>query len=281
MSSFIDHSNFTFYDKDLSNNDDVNDLIALFGYKKLNIDGVYHVSAKARISPSIKNPSRTFACNVDATFNILELCRALNIKKLIYSASSSAYGNTIKLPNMPNDPINCNNPYSITKYIGEELCKTWSKCYGINTISLRYFNVYGARSQLEGQYAPVVGIFFRQLLQEKKPMTIIGTGEQLRDFTYISDVINANLAAMKKCEKHTGRVFNVGYGVNYSINKLAKLISGEFEYIPARAHDAKETLASIKDTIRHLDWEPVVPLEMGIEIMRDYYTKLFTNEEQN
>ena len=271
----INHENISFYEKDLSDVDDVNDVISLLGYQKNKIDGAFHVAAKARIQPSIENPGRTFSCNVQGTFNVLELCRALNIGSLIYSASSSAYGSTDKIPNRIDDETNCLNPYALTKFVGEELCKTWSACYGINTVCLRYFNVYGSRSQLVGQYAPVMGIFFRQKLKEMSAMTITGDGEQRRDFTHVSDVVNANLLAMEKSEKVSGKIFNIGCGKNYSINDVAKFIGGETRYIPERQNESRKTLADITETKELLGWNPNVSLEEGIELMRKHYEKLF------
>ena len=271
----INHKNITLYEKDLSDVDQVNNIISLLGYHKNDIDGVFHVAAKARIQPSIKNPGRTFSCNVQGTFNVLELCRALKVKNLVYSASSSAYGSTDDIPNRTQNKTNCLNPYALTKFVGEELCKTWSACYGINTVCLRYFNVYGPRAQLEGQYAPVMGIFFRQKLKEKSFMTITGDGEQRRDFTYVSDVVNANLLAMEKCEKVSGKIFNIGCGENYSINDVAKFIGGEIKFISERPNESKKTLADITETKELLGWKPEIFLEKGVELMRKHYEKLF------
>ena len=279
MASFISNENFTFFKKDISDIKQVNDLIALFGYKKLKIDGCFAVAALPRIQPSIQNPGRTFACNVDGTFNVLEMCRALDIKNIVYSASSSAYGITDKLPNHPNDPTNCLNPYSVSKLIGEKLMQSWATCYQMNTVCLRYFNVYGPRSQLSGQYAPIIGLLFRQLLQEKNVMTIVGDGEQTRDMTHVSDVVSANVQAMKKCKEFSSRVFNVGCGKNYSINQIADMINGERTHIPPRPAEARDTLADISDTVKCLEWQPVINLRDGIEMMRKYYEELLRNDE--
>ena len=279
MSSFINNENFKFFEKDFSDTEQMNDLIALLGFQKVSFDGIFHVGGLPRITPSIANPARTFACNVIGTFAMLEFARALKINRFVYSASSSAYGQTDKLPNSTSDDENCNNPYSVTKWIGEELCTTWAKCYGINTVSLRYFNVYGPRSQLAGSaYDPLIGIFYRQKLKEKVPMTIVEPGTQRRDMTYVSDVVSANLAAMEKCHLFPGRVFNVGTGKNYSVLDVARMVSGETAFIPPRLHDAKATLADIRDTTECLGWTPKVSFEEGIELMRQHYTELFKDE---
>ena len=271
----VDNENFVLYQKDISDTEQVNDLISILGHLKVNVEGVFHVAAKARIQPSIKNPGRTIASNVVGTFNILELCRALKIQNLVYSASSSVYGLTDKLPNQVNDEDNCLNPYAVSKFVGEKLCSTWSRCYGINTVSLRYFNVYGERSQLVGPYAPVIGIFFRQLFKEKTLMTIVGDGEQKRDFTHVADVVDANLLAMNKCDENSGKTFNIGCGKNYSINQVAAMIGGDFIHIAPRPGEARETIADISETMKCLDWQPTIDLTRGIEIMRKHYEGLF------
>lgn len=278
MSSFRNHKDFTFINKDFSDVDEVNDMIAMLGFKKIKIDGMFMVGARARIQPSISNPSRTFACNVIGTFNLLEFCRALDIKNVVYSGSSSMYG-AGTLPNKPDDKDECLNPYSSTKLLGEKLCKTWHKCYGINCVVLRYFNIYGPRSQLSGGYAPVIGNFFMQRLREKKPMTIVGTGEQRRDLTYVADVVDANILAMENCERVTGKTFNVGTGKNYSVNQIAELIGGQTTFIPPRPAELEATLADITETTAELGWIPKVSLEEGIELARKHYTELFKNEQ--
>jgi len=184
---------------------------------------------------------------------------------VIYSGTSSLYGHQNAIPFQPNMPTDCLNPYSMSKWMGEQICKLYDQLYGFNSTTLRYFNVYGPREPLKGQYAPVVGLFKRQN-REGKPMTIIGDGTQKRDFTYISDVVNANiLAASANLKGH--RVYNVGTGKSISINHLAGLIGENIVYTDKRPAEVYETLADIKSTVRDLGWKPVVELE---RVINDY-----------
>ena len=168
------------------------------------VDCVFHLAAEARIQPAIKNPIRSAQTNVVGTCNVLQAARENGVERVIYSSTSSAYGlsNTPPLTeDMPND---CLNPYSVTKTCGEQLCDMYTKLFGLKTLTLRYFNVYGERQPLKGQYAPVVGIFLRQV-ESGEPMTIVGDGLQRRDFTHVSDAVEANILAMNsEATKHMG-----------------------------------------------------------------------------
>lgn len=240
-------------------------------FKRHNPDVVFHIAAEARIQPCIEDPLKAVETNVVGTTTILELSRRYKVKRLVYSSTSSAYGlkNTPPLvETMPND---CLNPYSVSKTAGEEMCKMYSNLFGLQTIIFRYFNVYGERQPLKGQYAPVVGIFQRQKAAGQ-PLTIVGDGEQRRDFTHVSDVVEANLlAATKEFDEwqvngteHTiykyGQTYNVGTGINYSINEIADIIGGDKINIPARLGESRITLANITKIKKHLNWEPKVRL---------------------
>jgi nucleoside-diphosphate-sugar epimerase len=167
---------------------------------------------------------------------------------------------------MPND---CLNPYSVTKVAGEDLCRMYYRLFNLNTIILRYFNVYGARQPLRGQYAPVVGIFLRQFF-DNKPMTVVGDGEQRRDFTHVNDVVNANyLAATIENQNVFGETFNIGSGTSYSILDLVKIIGGEYKHIDERLGEARETLADIAKAQNLLGWEPTVELSSWLERSRN------------
>lgn len=226
---------------------------------------VFHVAAEARIQPCINNPLKAIETNVIGTGTILEMCRLHNVKRLIYSSTSSAYG----LKNTP--PLNekmhndCLNQYSISKTCGEELCKLYYKLYGLETIIFRYFNVYGERQPLKGKYAPVIGLFLRQH-KANEPMTIIGDGEQRRDFTHVSDIISANILAAIFVEKNYewGQLYNVGTGKNYSINEIAKFIGCNTINIPTRPAESRITLASIEKIKNDFGWEPKISLEKWI-----------------
>jgi len=223
------------------------------------IDVVFHLAAESRIQPAIQNPTLATRTNVNGTCNILQAAREAGCDRVIYSSTSSAYGlvNTPPLKEtMPND---CLNPYSVTKVAGEELCKMYTKLFGLKTITFRYFNVYGDRQCTKGQYAPVIGLFLKQKAAGKK-MTVVGDGLQTRDYTNVADVVSANLAAME-VDKGFGEIYNVGTGKDYSILDLVKMIGGEHIHIPERIGESRYTRANISKTKRVLDWKPVVKLK--------------------
>ena len=190
------------------------------------VDVVFHTAAKARVQPSIDDPLSFNKSNVDGTLNVLWAAHKAGVKRVIYSASSSAYGNATKFPTPEDHSTNPLSPYGLQKYIGEQYCKMFSEVYGLDTVSLRYFNVYGERMLLEGAYCLVLGIFAKQLL-ENKPMTINNNGDQRRDFTYVGDIVNANILAATKVEQFNGEVFNICNGKNYSINEVANIFGGK------------------------------------------------------
>lgn len=224
-------------------------------------DYVFHLAAEARVQPSIKNPLLTLNTNFMGTAAALEASRKAGVKRFIYSSTSSAYGNNT-VPNNEDQDNNCLTPYSVVKVAGEELCSLYYKLHGLETITLRYFNVYGDRQPVKGEYAPVIGLFDSQM-KAGEPMTIVGDGEQRRDFTHIDDVVQANiLAATKEIEpKHFGTVFNIGRGRSYSINEIVKLFGGDYINIPERPGEAREILASNLKARAVLGWEPKIHLK--------------------
>ena len=205
---------------------------------------VFHLAAEARIQPAILNPIKAINTNCVGTCTVLQCAREAGVEKVIYSSTSSGYGFN-ESPNHENQPDDCLNPYSVSKVAGEKLCKMYTKLFGLKTISFRYFNVYGERQPLRGQYAPVVGIFLRQR-KDGESLTIVGDGEQRRDFTHVSDVVQANiLAATKDIDgEFYGELYNVGNGINYSINEIANAISENQINIPPRIGEARTTLAN-------------------------------------
>jgi len=226
-------------------------------------DVVFHVAAIPRISRSIENPAETFNSNVTGTLNVLLAARDAGVKRVVYSASSSAYGIQEKLPlseDMRAMPL---NPYALSKYIGEELCKEFTDLYGLDTISLRYFNVYGPRMDIKGEYATVIGKFL-QLKSEGKPLTIVGDGKQTRDFTHVSDIVEANILAAQ-IKKGGGQIINTGGGNNHSVLEIADMIGGARTHIPERPAEIRDTLADISKAKKILGWEPRVGLREGIE----------------
>lgn len=254
---------------------DINDYMRI---RKLyeGVDTVFHLAAEARIQPCIEDPLKAVEANMLGTASVLQCARVCGVKRVIYSSTSSAYGlkNTPPLvETMPND---CLNPYSVTKIGGEELCKMYSKLYGLETIIFRYFNVYGERQPLRGQYAPVIGIFLRQRAAGE-PMTIVGDGDQRRDFTHVSDVVEANIRAsqftapdyditdIESCIIHRGwewgQIYNIGTGTNHSVNEIAALVGGETVNIPPRLGESRITLANAAKAKEHFGWTPKVRLE--------------------
>ena len=225
------------------------------------VDVVFHLACLARVQPSIQNPVSYHETNVNGTINVLEGCRRHRVNRLIFSSSSSVYGDVEEkdLPTSENSKLNPMSPYALHKLIGEQYCKLYSELYGIETVSLRYFNVYGERQNTEGAYCLVMGVFAGQLLSGK-PMTINGDGEQSRDFTYVGDVVDANVKCMNYNEKFTGDVFNVGAGDGHSVNKVAKLLGGDKIYNPP-VIEPRKTKANFTKIEKHLGWRPTQNFE--------------------
>jgi UDP-glucose 4-epimerase len=232
-------------------------------------DYVFHLAAEARVQPSISNPLLTLNTNFMGTATALESSRKAAVKRFIYSSTSSAYGNN-SVPNHEDQPNDCLTPYSVAKVAGEELCSLYHKLHGLEAIALRYFNVYGDRQPVKGEYAPVIGLFNRQMRAENS-MTIVGDGNQRRDFTHIDDAVEANiLAATKEIDdKYFGTVFNIGRGRSYSINEIVELFGGESTNIPERPGEAKEILASNLKARAILGWEPKKVLVDFIEKIKE------------
>lgn len=224
---------------------------------------VFHLAAIPRIQPSIKDPFLTNDNNITGTLNVLFASSKAGVKRVIYSASSSCYG-TNNPPLREDDKPHCLNPYAVSKYTGEIYCKLFSELYGLDTINLRYFNVYGQRMDNQGDYSTVIAIFLRQK-KRGEPLTIVGDGRQKRDFTYVDDVVEANIKAMEYKKKFKGEIINIGTRENYSINQLAKIIGGKNVHIPMRPGEAKSTLADNSKAWKILEWRPKVKLEEGIQ----------------
>ena len=231
---------------------------------------VFHLAAMSRIQPSITDPLLAFSQNCMGSANVAEACRQAEVKRVVYSASSSAYGNANEPPMDETMATDCLNPYSLSKKVGEEIFELYRKLYGLSTVSLRYFNVYGPRHQEEGSYATVIAIFRKQKKLSQN-LTVVGDGEQRRDFTFVGDVVRANLlAAMNRDAFGT---INIGSGKNYSINQVAALVGGETEFIPPRLGEAQVTLADVSKAFDVLGWKPNIDLKTGLEII-DAYEKV-------
>lgn len=222
-------------------------------------DGIFHLAALARVQPSIEQPHEFNKVNVNGTLFVLDAAVKAGIKRVVYSASSSAYGDAEVFPTPENHPTDPLSPYGLQKLIGEQYCRVFHHCYGLETVSLRYFNVFGERQVLKGAYCLVMGIFAQQRLNNK-PMTITGNGEQRRDFTYVKDVCKANLLAMTSENVGSGDVINIGNGDNRSINQIADLIGGDKKYVEKRL-EPYQTLADNSKAKKLLNWSPTVSVE--------------------
>ena len=228
-------------------------------------DYVFHLAAEARIGPAIENPVNALNINTIGTCNVLQCAREVGAKKVLYSSTSSGYGLN-EAPNVETQPDDCLNPYSVSKIAGEKLCKMYTDLYGLKTIVFRYFNVFGERAPRKGQYAPVTGIFLRQKAAGE-PLTIVGDGEQRRDYIYVKDVANANvMAAISNPDDEAyGQVYNVGSGKNYSVNEIASFISDDTINIPPRVGEARNSLANIDKIRKTFAWKPEVDVEEWIK----------------
>ncbi len=223
---------------------------------------VFHVAALPRVQYSIDHPVETTEANVIGTMNVLIAATEGKVKRVIYSASSSAYGDQPTLPLQEKMKENPKSPYALQKFVGELYCKVWSKVFGLETVSLRYFNVYGPRMTPKGSYPLAIAVFLDQK-KRGKPMTITGNGKQTRDFTHVTDVVHANMLAATSGKVGKGEVFNIGAGNNVSMNQIANLIGGAKTYIPARL-EPKDTLADNTLAKKILGWTPKVKIEKGI-----------------
>tara|TARA_B100001996_G_scaffold263132_1_gene205237 strand:+ start:4262 stop:5203 length:942 start_codon:yes stop_codon:yes gene_type:complete len=225
-----------------------------------NADCIYHMAADISIQYSIENPIPSYKNNVIGTLNVLEVARELDIRKVVFSSTAAIYGSTTE-PCFETDRPDPLNPYSVSKLAGENLMKMYNDLYGMQTVSLRYFNVYGPRQAHKGQYAPVIGIFQKQKFEEK-PLTIIGDGEQTRDFIHVADVAYANMFV---ADRDVVGVFNVGSGIEYSVNQIARLVDSPSgtTTIPSREGEARRSLSD-NSKLKNLGWQPRIGLEAWI-----------------
>lgn len=240
---------------------DYNSILPLFE----GVDTVFHLAAESRIQPSIINPLLAVKVNAYGTCSALQAAHVNSARRFVYSSTSSAYGTSNPIPQVEDMPRDCLTPYAVSKVCGEELCKMYYNLYGLQTISFRYFNVYGERQPLKGQYAPVIGLFMRQV-ENGQPCTIVGDGLQRRDYTHVSDVVRANiLAAQIEDSEALGQLYNVGTGTNYNIHDLVNMLDGQHTFIDARPGEVRETLADTTKIKKLLNWEPKIHLEQWIK----------------
>jgi UDP-glucose 4-epimerase len=225
------------------------------------VDFVFHLAAEARIGCTMENPVKAFSTNVLGTATVLECCRSNGVKRAVISSTSAAYGNN-SVPNVESQADDPLNPYSVSKVASEKASRMYSDLFGLETVVLRYFNVYGPREPTKGVYAPVIGIFKRQKAAGQ-PLTVVGDGLQRRDFTHVYDVAKANILAAEAPlpKKEMGRVFNIGSGSNISVLEIAQMISEKIVFLPARDGEMRETLASNERARSLLGWKPSFKVE--------------------
>jgi UDP-glucose 4-epimerase len=257
IADLLGQERFEFQHADIRDSETITPLFA-------GIDWVFHLAGLADIVPSIEQPRAYYATNVSVTFKVLEAARAAGIKRFVYAASSSCYGIPAQFPTPETAAIQPQYPYALTKYLGEELVMHWAQLYDLPAVSLRLFNVYGPHARTTGAYGAVFGVFLAQKINGK-PFTVVGDGQQTRDFTYVTDVANAFIAAAKS--ELRGEIMNVGSGGTYSVNQLVGLLGGAIEYIPKRPGEPDCTFADTNKIKTKLGWQPQVSFEQGVANM--------------
>jgi len=237
---------------------------------------VFHQAALGSVPGSIEEPAKYYQANSTGTFNVLEAARAAGVKRVMFAASASAYGEN-RVPWVESQPVSVKSPYAATKAAGEAMLASWAACYGLDTCSLRYFNIFGPRQNANSAYAAVIAAFAKAVLTGNT-ILINGDGEQTRDFTYVDNVVHANLLAARQPEPIGGEVINVGCGRQISVNQLAKLVvdaldrpSIGVEHRPERAGDLKHSYASLDKARSLLQYQPVVDFEPGLRVTLDWY----------
>ena len=230
------------------------------------IDWVFHLAAYSRIQIALQNPVGCVRTNVLGTTTLLQFAREHGVKAFINSSTSSSYGLKNEPPLREDMPPDCLNPYSVSKVAAENMCKMYSDLFDMNIVNLRYFNVYGDRQPVKGQYAPVVGLFLEQF-KRGEAFTIVGDGEQRRDFTHVNDVVRANIAAAERASDISGEIINVGTGTNHSVNQIANMISNSYtkNFIPPRPAEARVTLADISKAKKLLGYMPSIEFSDWID----------------
>lgn len=241
------------------------------------VDYVLHQAAIPSVPRSVENPLESNQANVDGTVNLLIGARDAKVKRVVYAASSAAYGDTPTLPKREDMQPNPISPYAVAKLTGEYYMTSFWRCYGLETVSLRYFNIFGPRQDPTSPYSGVLAKFITQMLQNK-PCVIYGDGKQSRDFTYVDNVVNANLLACKApANEVSGQVFNVATGTRVDLNQTVEILkkltgySNEVSYTPERAGDVKHSLADLSRANKHLGYRPTVDFEEGLRRTIDWY----------
>jgi UDP-N-acetylglucosamine/UDP-N-acetyl-alpha-D-glucosaminouronate 4-epimerase len=232
-------------------------------------DCVFHTAALPRVMLSVEHPVQTHMVNVVGTLNVLVAARDSGVRRVVYSGSSSVYGDQPVLPLTESMAPNPLNPYALQKLSGEQYTRIFHRLYGLESLTLRYFNVYGPRMATEGAYVTVISVFIRQK-RAGEPLTIHGDGTQTRDFTHVNDIVRASLLAMDT-EVADGRAINIGRGRNLSVNRIAELIGGPTVHVAPRPGDARDTLADLSQAREILGWEPEMPTEDAVRSLVKLY----------
>lgn len=251
---FKDNPNLKFIQADIRNIEEIRPYFE-------GVDWVFHLAALADIVPSIENPREYFEVNVDGTFNVLECSKEANVKRFLYTASSSCYGIPDAYPTPETAPTRPQYPYALTKLLGEELVMHWEQVYKLPALSLRLFNVYGPRARTTGTYGAVFGVFLTQKLNNK-PLTVVGDGSQTRDFTYVKDVARAFLMGAEA--SISGEIFNIGSGDHYSVNRIVELLKHDSINIPKRPGEPDATFADVSKIEKKLGFKAKTSFEEGV-----------------
>lgn len=266
-------SQVVFHEADVRNFDDIRPILD-------GADTVFHIAAVPSVPKSIIDPVPSHECNIDGTFNVLRACVEGKIRKLVYAASSSAYGDTLVLPKVESMPPNPKSPYAVQKLMGEYYCSAFSSCYGLDATSLRFFNVYGPRQDPGSPYSGVISVFMTCLLQGASP-TIHGDGEQTRDFTYVEDVVDL-IIKTSKAPGVAGKVFNAGNGNRYSLNEIWSLLQKvegvtiKAKYGASRAGDVRDSQADVTAAVQELGHAPRFSIEEGLRRTLAWYRSTVT-----
>tara|TARA_B100000073_G_scaffold271369_1_gene231111 strand:- start:375 stop:1280 length:906 start_codon:yes stop_codon:yes gene_type:complete len=231
------------------------------------VDVVFHTAAKARVQPSIQNPTEFNDVNVGGTLNVLQACVDYEVNRFVFSSSSSVYGETKDLPTSELSETNPMSPYALQKLIGEQYCKLYTEIHDLETVCLRYFNVYGDRMSMDGAYKLVISTFTDQMLRGA-PMTIRGDGEQRRDFTYVGDVVDANIRVGFYEHPIWAKVYNVGNGDNRSVNQIADMMGGSRVHVKP-VTEPRETLAENTNIKNQMNWKPTMKIEDWIKTHKE------------
>lgn len=238
---------------------------------------VFHQAALGSVPRSVAEPQAYVRVNVVGTFNVLQAARRQKVRRVMFAASSSAYGDTPTLPKIETMPPQPRSPYAASKVAGEALMTAYSASYGLDTVSLRYFNIFGPRQNANSAYAAVIAAFAKALLAGERP-TVFGDGEQSRDFTYVANAVHANLLAARRSAALAGEVVNIACGQRITVNELAKMASAVLGtpqllpmHVPERAGDVKHSLADLSRARQLLGYEPIVDFESGIQPTLQWY----------